>query len=425
MSLDPASCLKEIKGIIASRSYYRSARIVLGMVRVDGQLKPVGGFAMLSDKPLEATRSLDYDVLVLLETSLSPEGFCEWLTKVAEEGKAPVAGFEIDAKGGFEAVSWPHERFMPSDYEYFPVEWGCDFYKFKFSSQTSLPGPLPPKPELPLYPDSQTAWGQWIMIEPTRVDLPGRIFLLFPNMDARINQVTLTSKNIRVSIAKGKSDFSSLKGKLFVQETYTGSYRPSINTDLTFPQGSAEVPLSFKPGFIYLTLTSNNGELIDVRKSYLTHPAGPGLRSELTSEELERIIDQGENETTEFKVELSRNHKEFAETMVAFSNLRGGLILVGIDDHGEVRGLQDADPVKMEEQIQNFSREFCDPPVKFTLKKVELQGKPVIVVEIPEGSAKPFWLKNHGPIIRSGSTDRVMSRFESQQLFSTAKGPYG
>ncbi len=98
---------------------------------------------------------------------------------------------------------------------------------------------------------------------------------------------------------------------------------------------------------------------------------------------------------------------------------------MGIDDHGEVRGLQDADPVKMEEQIQNFSREFCDPPVKFTLKKVELQGKPVIVVEIPEGSAKPFWLKNHGPIIRSGSTDRVMSRFESQQLFSTAKGPYG
>jgi len=46
-------------------------------------------------------------------------------------------------------------------------------------------------------------------------------------------------------------------------------------------------------------------------------------------------------------------------------------------------------------------------------------------VEIPEGSAKPYWLKNHGPIIRSGSTDRVMSRIEAQQLFSTAKGPFG
>jgi len=51
--------------------------------------------------------------------------------------------------------------------------------------------------------------------------------------------------------------------------------------------------------------------------------------------------------------------------------------------------------------------------------------KPVFVVEIPEGSAKPYWLKNHGPIIRTGLTDRVMSRIEAQQSFSTAKGPFG
>jgi hypothetical protein len=425
MSVDSATCLKEIRGVIESRPYYRSARVVLGLVRADGLAKPIGGFVTLSDKPMDETRSLDYDVLVLLETSLSVEAFSEWLAKVAGEGKASLAGFEIDAKGSFEPVSWPHERFMPSDYEYFPVEWGCDFYKFKFAAQTSLPGPLPSKPELPLYPDSQTAWGQWLRIQPTRIDLPGRLFLLFPNMDAKIGEVTLTSKSITISVTQGKSEFSSLKGKLFVQEPYSDSYRPSINADLAFPQGSAEVPIPFKPGFIYLTLTSNRGELIDVRKSYLTHPAGPGLRSELTSEELERIIDQGENETTEFKVELSKNHKEFAETMIAFSNLRGGLILVGIGDHGEVRGLQDTDLAKTEEQIQNFSREFCDPPVKFTLKKIELQGRSIIVVEIPEGSAKPYWLKNHGPIIRSGSTDRVMSRVESQQLFSTARGPYG
>ena len=140
---------------------------------------------------------------------------------------------------------------------------------------------------------------------------------------------------------------------------------------------------------------------------------------------MEKIIDQGENETTEFKLEIPKNHMEFAETMVAFSNLRGGIILLGIDEHGEVRGLLDADATKMEERIQNFSREFCDPPVKFTLRKVDLQGKPVIAVEIPEGSAKPYWLKNHGPMIRSGSTDRVMNRIEAQQLFSTPKGPFG
>ena len=115
---------------------------------------------------------------------------------------------------------------MPGDYEYFPVEWGCDFYKFKFSSQASIPGLLPVKPELPLYPDGQTAWGQWMKVEPTRIDLPGKFFFLLPNMDGKIDRVVLTSNSIRVSLTQGKLDFSSLKGKLFVAEAYTGTYRP-------------------------------------------------------------------------------------------------------------------------------------------------------------------------------------------------------
>ena len=410
---------------MSRRTYYDSATVMLALVPTDGQFKPVGGYAILSDKPKGQTRVLDYGTLILVETSLALEEFSKLLTTVTGEGNASLAGFAILAKGDFEAVTWPYERFMPSDYEYFPVEWGCDFYKFKFTLQASIPGLLPVKPELPLYPDGQTAWGQWMKVEPARIDLPGKFFFLFPNMDAKIDRVVLTSNSIRISLAQGKVDFSSLKGKLFVAEAYTGTYRPSTNSDLTFPQGSAEVTLSFKPGSIYLTLTSKEGELVDLRKSYLTYPAGRGVEFELTSEEVEKIIDQGENETTEFKLEIPKNHMEFAETMVAFSNLRGGLILLGIDEHGEVKGLQDADATKMEERIQNFSREFCDPAVKFTLRKVDLEGKAVIAVEIPEGSAKPYWLKNHGPMIRSGSTDRVMSRIEAQQLFSTPKGPFG
>jgi hypothetical protein len=425
LAFDPASSLKEIRSLLAGRKYYNSAKIMFGLVRADGHLKPVGGYAILSDKLPEHTHSIDYGTLVLLETSLALKAFDEWLTKLVGDGNASVAGFEIPAKGDFEPVTWPYERFMPSDFEYFPVEWGCDFYKFKFSSQVSVPGPLPVKPDLPLYPDGPTAWSQWMKTEPARIDLPGHFFFLFPNMDARIDKVVLTSKNVRISLVQGKGDWSSLKGKLFVQEAYTGSYRPSTNSDLTFPQGLVEVPLSFRPGFIYVTLSSKAGELVDLRRSYLNYPAGQGLQFELTSDEVEKIIDQGENETTEFKVDIPKNHMEFAETMVAFSNHRGGLILLGIDDHGEVRGLQEADIVRIEERIRNFSREFCDPPVKFVLKKIELQGKFAVVVEIPEGSAKPYWLKNRGPMIRSGSTDRVMSRIEAQQAFSTVKGPFG
>ena len=423
--MDSQATLKEIIEMASKRSYYASARIRAALVRTGNELKPVGGYVILSDKPQERAGIMDYGSLVLIETSLSVEAFCDWTTRLTVDGVVSLEGFNFPAKGNFEPATYDYEQFMPSDYEHFPVEWGCNFYKFKLASQTSLPGYLPAMKGLPLYPDGNIAWGQWMKIEPGRFDLPGKFLFLLPNMKARVEKITLSSKNIGISVVPGKTNLANLKGKLYVQEAYTGSYRPAVHRDLIFQNGKAEIPIDFKPGMIYLTLSSEDDELVDLRRSYTTYPGKPGWELELTPEELEKIIQQGENETTEFKGEISKNHTEFAETLVGFSNLRGGIILIGVDEHGDVKGVQDPELAKMDERIQNFSREFCDPPVKFTLKRVELQGKPLIVVEVPEGSTKPYWLKNRGPIIRSGSTDRVMTRVEAQQLLEGTKGPFG
>jgi hypothetical protein len=424
--MDSRDTLEEIIDIVSRRSYYASARIKTALVRSDKELAPVGGYVVLSDKPPAQGTTLDYGSLVLVETAISPEAFIVWTSKLVTDGTASLAQFTFATKGDFESPTWDYERFMPSDYEHFPAEWGCNFYKFKLASQASLPSYLPVKNGLPLYPDGNTAWGQWMKIEPGRFDLPGKFLFLLPNMEARVDRVMLSSKNIRISVVAGKGKLAGLKGKLYVQEAYTGSYRPSVHKDLTFTDGTAEIPIDFKPGMVYLTLSSSkDNELVDMRRSYVAYPGKPGLELDLSSEELERVIQQGENETTEFKAEISKNHMEFAETLVGFSNLRGGVIIVGVDEHGDVKGLQDLEITKMDERIQNFSRELCDPPTKFTLKRVELQGKVIVVVEVPEGSAKPYWLKNRGPIIRSGSTDRVMSRVEAQQLFVGGRGPFG
>lgn len=423
--MDSQTTLKEIIGIVSRRSYYASARIRAALVRSGNELMPVGGYVILSDKPPDQTVTLDYDSLVLVETSLPAKLFSDWTTRLVADESISLADFTFHAKGDFEAPTWDYERFMPSDYEHFPVEWGCNFYKFKLASQASLPSYLPVMKGLPLYPDGNTAWGQWMKIDPGRFDLPGKFLFLLPNMEAKVEKITLSSKNISISVAPGKAKLANLKGKLYVQEAYTGSYRPAVHRDLTFHNGKAEIPIDFKPGMIYLTLSSEDDELVDLRRSYPTYPGKPGWELELTPEELEKIIQQGENETTEFKGEISKNHTEFAETIVGFSNHRGGIIIVGVDDHGDVKGILDPELTKINERIQNFSRELCDPPVKFTLKRVELQGKALIVVEVSEGSAKPYWLKNRGPIIRSGSTDRVMSRVEAQQLLAGTKGPFG
>ena len=397
----------------------------MASVRSGNDLMLVGGWVILSDRPPAETITLDYGSLLLLEGSLPVKAFDDWTTRLTTEGRLSLGDLTFQAKGDFETPSWDFDKFMPSDYEHFPVEWGSNFYKFKFASQPSLPPFLPVKSGLPLYPDGTTAWGQWMKIEPGRVDVLGKLLFLLPNMEAKVDRVNISSKNVGVSVVAGKGSLESLKGKLYVQEAYTGSYRPALHKDLTFPSGIVEVPLGFKPGYIYLTLLSNNDEIVDLRKSYTTYPGRQGLELELTPEGLEQLIQQGENETTEFKLEISKNHSEFAETLVAFSNLRGGIILIGVDEHGDIKGVQDPETTKMDERIQNFSRELCDPPVKFSLRRVDLQGRTIVVVEVNEGSAKPYWLKNRGPIIRSGSTDRVMSRIEAQQLLAKTGQPFG
>ena len=116
-----------------------------------------------------------------------------------------------------------------------------------------------------------------------------------------------------------------------------------------------------------------------------------------------------ENEEVEWKVRVA-DPLEFCETMVAFANRTGGIILVGVDDDGAIQGLPHVDLAEIEGKLTNYNHEFCDPRVFFKVAEVKVYGKIVVVVEVREGVDKPYWLKNKGFVIRSGSSDRIMTR---------------
>ncbi len=54
-------------------------------------------------------------------------------------------------------------------------------------------------------------------------------------------------------------------------------------------------------------------------------------------DEIRQMIENGESETVEFKENFD---KEAMETAVAFANTKGGLILIGVSDKGEIKGVQ-------------------------------------------------------------------------------------
>src|SRR5207247_11295577 len=97
--------------------------------------------------------------------------------------------------------------------------------------------------------------------------------------------------------------------------------------------------------------------------------------------------------------------------MVSFYNGKGGLIIVGVDDLCNIIGaadISDSTQTKIEERVRNFADELCDAPCQFTVTLLKVHGQHVLVLEVKEGPAKPFWLRNRGPRMRSSSHHRLL-----------------
>ena len=97
-----------------------------------------------------------------------------------------------------------------------------------------------------------------------------------------------------------------------------------------------------------------------------------------------------ENERTEFK---SRVTDEIYKEVIAFANTDGGVIYVGIDDQGNVVGLEDTDGSYT--RLTNGVRDAIQPDVTMFVRYV-LQDDGVIRIEVSEGSYKPYYLKGKG-----------------------------
>lgn len=134
--------------------------------------------------------------------------------------------------------------------------------------------------------------------------------------------------------------------------------------------------------------------------------------------ELFDLIRNGENSTLEFKRDDIENHV-LAKDLVAFLNLEGGTVLLGVEDDGRISGTTRN---RLEEWVSELCRVKINPltvPVLLWVKNAE-PNRDVLAVSISRGPDKPYARVHNSRrtyYIRIGRTSRKESREELKRIY--------
>lgn len=136
-----------------------------------------------------------------------------------------------------------------------------------------------------------------------------------------------------------------------------------------------------------------------------------------THTELLEIIRNGENSGVEFKRDMLENNA-LAKELVAFSNLSGGMVLLGVEDDGSISGLTRPD---LEEWVMTACRDKIRPGIIpfFEIARDIEPEKDVAVVRVTRGfDVHSLWHNNRNTYyIRVGTQSREPSPEELGRLF--------
>jgi ATP-dependent DNA helicase RecG len=117
---------------------------------------------------------------------------------------------------------------------------------------------------------------------------------------------------------------------------------------------------------------------------------------------LSQLLAQGESEQVEFKSGVDKE-PHIEEAACAFLNAQGGTIVVGVKDDGHLVGLPG-----VEEKVPEVQRRLLaaiSPPAPLSVTVENMQGKKLIVIDVPQGLEKPYVCK--GKIMVRRGTDVV------------------
>mgnify|MGYP000894267482 CR=1 FL=1 len=136
----------------------------------------------------------------------------------------------------------------------------------------------------------------------------------------------------------------------------------------------------------------------------------------MNQDKIKELIRENELGTVEFKENFDR---EAIETVDAFANTKGGVIIIGISDKGKIIGVQVG-----KETLKNWANQISqstEPRIMPEIEQVEIEGKNVIIIHIKEFPIKPVSVKGKC-FRRIRNSNRLMTPQEIAEMHNYSTG---
>ena len=128
-----------------------------------------------------------------------------------------------------------------------------------------------------------------------------------------------------------------------------------------------------------------------------------------------------ESEKVEYKTQML---EDLYKEVIAFANTEGGTVYIGVDDRGNVTGIDNVDDTYT--RATNGIRDAIQPDVSMFVRTM-LEDNQTLRIEVGEGSHKPYYLKSKGikstgVFVRQGTSSVPASPEQIRRMIKTSDG---
>ena len=137
--------------------------------------------------------------------------------------------------------------------------------------------------------------------------------------------------------------------------------------------------------------------------------------------DIERTLRLGEDSFWEFKkIEFANDtmrgprRDRLADEIAAFANTTGGALLCSVTNEGEIKNLTRKQMDNLEKTLVEISSDSIKPPVHIKVFRHEINGKSLLLIEVPEGTSQHN--SPGGSFHRVGSSKKPLNSEECLRL---------